>query len=222
MLHNSLDSPTSSSRTAIDRPVPSRNRRSVQSGVILASIIETLDLPAGDNLLQASVLRVTDLDEVVVKEHEVRSRQSSRLRSSDELHDDATADLAMLVDIDGAIGVAEEELGLAEAQHAQRALVFDVADNVLHALTLYFRYALGHFAFKRQDLKASRGTNGEGAGEEVDSCTFRGDVELVEFAEEFGGAAFEVACALAFRGLLVNWLEDFEGRGEVVAFLVED
>lgn len=185
------------------------------------SIVQGLDFAPSDNLLQAPIMRIADLDEVSVEEDEIRAMQSSRLRRADEIHDDAAADVAVFVDVHGAVGVHEEELLVREAEHGQRFLVFDVRGDVLDVLGAELGHGPGLLLVEGEDFEAAGGGDGEGRVEEVDACAFGRDVEVVVFAEELGGAALEDA-ALFLAGFLVDGFEDFEDGGEVLALLVED
>lgn len=72
-----------------------------------APIVQALNLPSSNNLLQAAILRIANLHKIRVKEDEVRSIERNSLRSAHKLHNDRARDLAVLVDVDGAVGVAE-------------------------------------------------------------------------------------------------------------------
>ena len=89
----------------------------------LHPIIQTPDILPRDDLSQAAVLRIPHLDEVGVEEDQVRAVHGGRLGLADELEDDAARDLAVLVDVHAAVLVAEEELGVGEAEHAERPRV---------------------------------------------------------------------------------------------------
>ena len=85
--------------------------------------------------------------------------------------------------------------------------------------------AKGDFFVQGQDFEAAGRGDGEGAVEEVEGVCFRGNVEVVEVAEEFGLTEFFAhaeSCAGGGHGFLVDWFEDFEGRTYSFAFLVED
>lgn len=106
----------------------------------------------------------------------------------------------------------------------------------------------GKFLVEGQDFETLGGGDGEGGVEQVDGVGVAPDVELVEFAEEGGGAPARggpgglhhaaetgahggVVVVVAVVGgvggvgrasLAVNGLEDFEDGGYAFAFLVED
>lgn len=73
------------------------------------AVVETLDVSAGDDLSEAAVLRVADLDEVGIEQQDVGAEHGGALGLADKLHDDGAADVTILVDVDGALFVAEQE-----------------------------------------------------------------------------------------------------------------
>lgn len=90
-----------------------------------AAVIETDDIATGNDLPQATVHGVADLDKVLVKEDEEFAIQACCVGAAHELHDHAARDVAVLVDVDGALTVRDQKLAVAEAEHAQRTEIFD-------------------------------------------------------------------------------------------------
>lgn len=88
-------------------PHPTHNARRTIPTRPAPPIIQALDLPPGNNLLQPAILRIADLHKIRIEENKVSAVERNSLRSADELHDDRAGDLAVLVDVDGAVGVAE-------------------------------------------------------------------------------------------------------------------
>lgn len=86
--------------------------------LIVASVVEADDVSARDDLAQPSVDCVSYLDKVLVEEDEVFAEEAGGAGVADEFHHDAAADVAVLVDVDGALFVRDDELGFAEAEHA--------------------------------------------------------------------------------------------------------
>lgn len=185
------------------------------------AIVETLDVPAGNDLSQAAILRVSDFHEIRIEEQHVRAIHGRALRLADKLHDNAATDVAVLVNVDGALFVAEQELLVAEAEHTERVLVREAGSDGGHVLLFEVWHAPGLFLVESHDFEALCCGDGERAVEQVDCVAVGGDVELVVFAEELGAAGLPDA-GLLFCRFLVDGLEDFEGRGEPFALLVED
>src|SRR5690242_13825218 len=99
----------------LNRPMMARSARQ--------PIIKTLDVSPRNDLSQAAILRVPDLDEIGVEQQHVGAEHGGALSLADKLHDDRAADVAVLVDVHGALFVAEQELLVREAEHAQGILV---------------------------------------------------------------------------------------------------
>ena len=185
------------------------------------AIIQHLDISPRNDLAEPAVLRVADLDKVRVEEQDVGSVEGGALGLADELHDDAAADVAVLVDVDGALLVAEDKVRVGEAEHAERVLALQALGDGGDVLLLEVRHGPGLLLVEGEDLEALGGADGEGGVEEVDAVAVGRDVELVVLAEELGRAALEHA-RLLLRRLLVHGLEHLERRRQALLLLVED
>lgn len=215
MLHRDLDRPLPAPRA----PLP---------------IIQQPDIPPGHDLLQPSINRVPHLHEAaaLVHQHEVHAPPQHRLpRLAHKLHDDRAADVAELVDVDADLLEAQQELRVREAEHAERALVAQAQRDGGAVRGLEVRDRERDLLVERQDLDAAGGGDGDGRVEEVDGVRVGGDVEVIEVAEEVRGALAHAAEEEARRArggggvgvaLVVDGLEDFEGRGDAFALFVED
>lgn len=185
-----------------------------------APVVEADDIMTWYDLPQASVHGIADFDEVLVEEDEEFPVQTGCVGAADELHDHAAGDVAVFVDVDGAFGVGDEELAVAEAEHAQRSEVFDaVGDRAEVGLCLgvgLFGAEIGDgpglFLVDGEDFDATVGGDGEGRVEHVDAVAFSGDVEFVVFAKEFGlGAARVEEAVFVAGGFLKDGFQDLEG-----------
>lgn len=107
-----------------------------------------------------------------------------------ELHDHAARHVAVFVDVDGAFGIGDEELAVAEAEHAQRSEVSDAVRDAREVCLSFggfgaeVRDGPRLFLVEGEDLDAALVGDGEGGVEHVDAVAFGRDVELVVFAEE--------------------------------------
>ena len=179
----------------LHRPAPgvtavgTRVRHARVVAVPAQSVVQTLDVPAGDDLAQTAVLRVAHLDEVAVEEQDVRPVDGGGLGPADELHDDAARDLAVLVDVDGALLVREQEFALAESEHAERLELVDPGGDGADGRGLGVGDGKGELLVEREDFDAAGGGDGERGVEEVECVSVGGNVEVVEVAEELGCAA---------------------------------
>lgn len=185
-----------------------------------APVVETGDVMARDDLAEASIHGIAHLDEVLVEEDEEFPVQTGCVGAADELHDHAARNITVFVDVDGALGVGDEELAITEAEHAQRSEVFDaVGDGAEIGLCLgvgLFGAEIGNgpglFLVDGEDFNAAVGGDGEGRVEHVDIVAFGGDVEFVVFAEEFGLGAARVEEAVFVAGrFLEDGFQDLEG-----------
>ena len=87
-------------------------------GAALTAIIEEPHILTADDLLQAAIARIADFDKLAIDKEDVGVVHGGLLDLAEEVHDDATADFAVLADVDRALFVAEQEL-VFEAEHAQ-------------------------------------------------------------------------------------------------------
>lgn len=182
MLHRDLDAPLPAPRTH--------------------PLIQQPHVPATHDLPQPAVDRVAHLDEAaaLVHEHQVRlPPQRGLLGLAHELHDDGAADVAVLVDVNPHLLEHEQELVVAEAEHAEGPLARDAVLDAGALRRAQVRDREGDLLVERHDLEAARRGNGEAVLEEVDVVRFARDVELIEVAEEL---------SVAFAG------EAEAGRGE--------
>lgn len=111
----------------------------------------------------------------------------------------------MLVDVDAAFFVAEEELCVREAEHAEGFLAVQTVGDVANGGVLGVWDAHGYFLVECHELEAFEGGDGDVGVEEVDGEAFGWDIELVEFAEELSVASSEFLAeqaALLFRRFL--------------------
>ena len=92
----------------------------------------------------------------------------------------------MLVDVDGALVVHEQELLVAEPEHAERLLGCQPLRDDLDVRRLQVRDRDGLLLVQGQDLEAAGGADGERGVEHVERRALGRDVELVEVAEEVG------------------------------------
>ena len=177
-----------------------------------AAIIQHLDVATGDDLTQPAVLRVADLDKVRVEQEDVGAVEGGALGLAHELHDDAAADVAVLVDVDGAFFVAEHEFRVREPEHAERVLAGEPLRDGGDVLLLEFGHGPGLLLVESEDLEAFGGADGKGRMEEVDPVAVCGNIELVVVSEKLRGAALEHSGFL-LRGLLVDRFQNLEGGG---------
>jgi hypothetical protein len=109
----------------------------------------------------------------------------------------------MLVDVHGALLIAEQELRVTEAEHAERFLAAEAAGDG-HDMWLFEIWNTPRLLLvKSQDLKTPGSRDGEGRLEEIDAEAFRWDIKFIIFAEEFG-----VPLARETGLLLCSLLED--------------
>lgn len=192
MLHRNLHPPPGIARRAPDEP-----------------IIETLDIASRNNLSQAAILRIPHLDEILIEQEDKAADHGRRARAPDKLHDDAPRDVTVLVDVHGALLVHEQELRLAEPEHAERLLALQPLGNHLHVARFQIRDADGLLLIQGEDLEAALGGDGEAGVEDIDAHALGGNVKLVEVPEELGLAAANLReAALLLRRLLEHGLED--------------
>ena len=176
-----------------------------------APIIQHLHLPPRDDLAQTAVLCVADLHKVGIEEEDVGPVEGGGLGFAHEFHDDAPADVAVLVDVDGAFFVAEDELGVGESEHAKRVLSLEALCDGGNVLLFEFGDGPWLLLIQGEDFKAFGRANREGGMEEVDPIAICRNVELVVVPEELGCATLEHP-RLLLRSFLVNRLQHFEGR----------
>lgn len=178
------------------------------------TVVEATDVAAGDDLTEAAVVGVADLDEIRVEEEEVGTGEGGGAGAADEFHDDAARDVAVLVDVDGALVVGEEELGFREAEHAERPLVLDARRDGGHVRGRRVGGdGEGEFFVQRQHFDAPRRRHRQRRVKQVQAEGVGRDVEVVEVAEEFGRAASGEGrgeARAAFGGLLIHGFEDLK------------
>lgn len=93
--------------------------------------VETADVGAADDLAEPAVLGAAHFDEFATEEEEVGAAEGDLASTTYKLHDDAARDLAMLIDVHGAILVAQEKFKarVVEPKHAQRTKVLQTRCN---------------------------------------------------------------------------------------------
>jgi hypothetical protein len=153
------------------------------------AVIKTLDVPTRNDLPQPAVLRVPHLDEIAIEQQDIGPIDGSGLGLADKLHDDAARDVAVLVDVDGALLVGEEELAVAEPEHAEGFELLDAGGDGADVRGFGVGDGEGELLVEGEDFDAAGGGDGEGGVEEVEGVGVGRDVEVVEIAEEFGRAA---------------------------------
>lgn len=154
-------------------------------------IIQQADFPPRNNLLQPPVDRVAHLHEAspLVHQDEIHAAPEHRLPGlADELHNDRAGDVAELVDVDTDLFETEQELGVAEAEHAQGPLIAQPHRDAGAIRGLEVRDAEGHLLVQGHDLDALCRRDRDAGVEEVDGVSLGRDVEVVEIAEELGDA----------------------------------
>lgn len=178
MLHADLDRATHTRHGRAGEAAPTRAReiRATTTGAHdvvpavpghQAAVVEADDVAAGDHLPKPAVEGVADLDKVLVEEDEEFPVETGRVGASHELHDHAARDVAVLVDVDGALAVRDQELAVAEAEHAQRPQIPDpVGDSVQMRLRFgrvgeQVRHGPRLFLVQSQDFDAALGRDGE-------------------------------------------------------------
>lgn len=102
-----------------------------------ATIVEADDVASWNDLAKTTVHRVADLDEIVVEEDEEFPVQTGCVSASYELENHAARYVAVFVHVDGAFGVRDEELAVAETEHAQWS---EVVDAVCYAGEVGLRF----------------------------------------------------------------------------------
>ena len=153
------------------------------------AVIETFDVPSGNDLTQATVLRVAHFDEIAVEEQDIRPVDGSGLGFADKFHDDAARHVAVLVDVDGAFLVGEEKFAVAEPEHAEGFELLDPGGDGADVRGLGVGDGEGELFVEGEDFDAAGGGDGERGVEEVECVSVGGNVEVVEVAEELGCAA---------------------------------
>jgi len=191
VLHSDLDAAGGVTGGAADQPV-----------------VEAANVTAGNDLAQAAILGVADLDEIGVEEQDEAGDHGSRAGAAHELHDHAAADVAVLVDVHGALLVAQQELAVRQPEHAQRLLAAQPLRDHLHVRSLQVRDRHRLLLVERQDLEAALRRHRQARVEHVDAHALGRDVELVEVAEELGLArAQRWEARLLLAGLLEHRLQ---------------
>ncbi len=197
-------------------------------------IIQQLNIPPRHDLPQPPINRIPHLHEAapLVHQHQIHAPPQHRLpRLAHKLHDDRPADIPQLIDIDADLLEAQQKLRVREAEHAEGPLVAQAQRNGGAVGGLEVRDRERDLLVECQDLDAAGGGDGDAGVEEVDGVRVGGDVEVVEVAKELRGALAHAAEEEARRArgadgvvvaLVVDGLEDFEGRGDAFALFVED
>lgn len=165
----------------------------------LAAVIQTDDIVAGNNLSEATIHSIANLDKVVVEEDEEFPVETSCVSTAHELHDHAARHVSVLVDVHGTLLVGDQELALAKTEHAEWAKVLDTMCDAVQGvlcigsgLRAEVRYRPGLLLVQGKDFDATLGRNGNGRVEHVDAIAFSGNVELIELPEEIGLRATRV------------------------------
>lgn len=115
--------------SAGERAIHSRSASagSIRRSVPSTPIIKQFDIPPGNDLFQPPIGRVTDLNKVIVEQNEKLTIKTGRAGASHEFHHHPSTDIPVPVDVDCTLVVADEELGLAKAEHAEGFEVRDAA-----------------------------------------------------------------------------------------------
>lgn len=95
-----------------------------------STFIKTPHISPTDNLSQPTILGVSDLDKVLIEYEYVGTVHGDGISLAYKLHDDASRDVAVLVDVHGTLLVAEQELDVAEAKHAEWFLARETGRDV--------------------------------------------------------------------------------------------
>lgn len=145
---------------------------------------------ARDDLSEAAVHGVANLDEVIIEEDEESAVKASSVCTADEFHDHTARDVAVLVDVYSALLVCDDEFAIAETEHAERAKALDAVGDAMQGIMGILGFGAevrdgpGLLLVESENFDATLGGDGEGRVEHVDAIAFSGDVELVIFAEE--------------------------------------
>ena len=158
----------------------------IASGAANKTVVQAADVAASNDLAQSAILGVADLDEVGVEEQDEAGDHGGRTRPPNELHDHAAADVAVLVDVHGALLVAQQELAVRQPEHAERLLAGKPLRDHLHVRGLEVGDRHRLLLVQRQDLEAALRRHRQARVEHVDPHALGRDVELVEVAEELG------------------------------------
>lgn len=153
------------------------------------AVIQTLDVASGNDLAQSAVLRVSDLDEIAVEKQDVRAVDGGGLGFADKLHDDAARDVAVLVDVDGALLVGEKEFAVAEPEHAEWFEFLDACGDGADVRGFGVGDGERELLVEGEDFDAAGSGDGEGGVEQIECIGIGRDVEIVKVAEKLGGAA---------------------------------
>lgn len=197
----------------------------------LRPIIQQPNLSSRNDLFQPPINRVPYLHEAtpLVNQHEIPPAPKHRLaRLAYKLHHHSPRNIPQLINIDPDLLETKQELRVAEPKHAQRPLIPQSQRNARAVRRLEVRDTERDLLIQRHDLHAPRRRDRDTRVEKIDSVRLRGDVEVVEIAEELGRAlahteqATAHAAAAALAALLVDRFQHFEGRADAFAFLVED
>lgn len=84
-----------------------------------AAVIKANNTVAGNDLTETAIHSIADLHEIVVEEDEEFAIQAGRMCVAHELHNYAAGDVAVFINVNGALCVDDEELAVAETEHAQ-------------------------------------------------------------------------------------------------------
>lgn len=193
MLHGDLDGPTT--------------RRASRLG-----IIQTFDISAGDDLTQTTVLRVSDLDVIGPKQEDIRTVDGRATGSVDVLHHHRSRHVAVFVGIHRAFFVAQQKFRVVESEHPQGFLVRESCGDRRHVWLFQVRHRVALFLVEVENFEASRGGVRQVGAEYVDAEAFGGDVEFVEFPEEFR-RAFAGESRFLFCGFVEDGFEYLVRRG---------
>ena len=175
---------------------------------------EAAYLVAGDDLVQGARLDVAHLDELGIEGEDVgvvQGEGGGRAFPAEEPRGPGAP--AILVDVEGELVVAQEELAI-DAEDGDRLEVF-LALHELERRVGGVQEALGIEGFEVDDLESLDGADAQLGLEEVDRAGLGGDVEFLEHAQRVLAAGQHLAerRVLFGTGVHVDGLERLDGRG---------
>jgi hypothetical protein len=165
-------------------------------------IIEQLDFVSGNDLPQATVLRIANLDKVLVEEQDVGAVKRRAAGLADKLHDDGAGDVAVLVDVDSTFLVTQQKFLVAESEHAQRVLPRQARGNGRDMGLLEIGDRPSLLLVQGENLEAFGGADSQRGMEEIDAIAFGSNVEIVVVAEEVCSTRSEETRLLLSRFLV--------------------
>lgn len=129
MLHANLDCSSAAGHgAAVGQPAGQVHgatcggRNAVRSGPgHAATVVEENDVMTRDDLTQTPIHGIAHLDKVFVEKDQEFPVEASGMGPSYEFHNHTSGDVAMLVHVDGAFGINNEELAVAQTEHTQRS-----------------------------------------------------------------------------------------------------